>query len=217
MARCAAPCRWIVPPTVTCHRSRKVTAQRMPSQLVAVFVRLLVVYVTLFLLFCNVTFAFTVEHVPAAFVVHDRVVDVPPVTSNVTTTPATGWPFWSATLTSTHELHEENPTDPCPDSDATWVTTDGAALLTVTSTGADVAVLPVASVARAAMVCDPFDVAAVFQLVEYGAIVSVPMTLPSTRNSIDAMPLPGLGSEPSAVTEIVPDTVPPGGLVITAD
>ena len=59
-------------------------------------------------------------------------------------------------------------------------------------------------------------VVAVFQLVEYGAVVSVATTLPSTRNCTDATPLPGAGSEVSAVIEIVPETVPPSGLVTVA-
>ena len=52
-------------------------------------------------------------------------------------------------------------------------TTAGVTLLTVTDTAGDVVVLPAASVARAVMLCGPFVVVAVFQLAEYGAVVSV--------------------------------------------
>jgi hypothetical protein len=71
-----------------------------------------VMYVTLGLLSGTLTFEFWVEHVPFEPVVQDRVVVVPPVTAKVTVAPETGWPFWSATLTSTHELHRKRPINP---------------------------------------------------------------------------------------------------------
>src|SRR5436190_949428 len=46
----------------------------------------------------------------------------------------------------------------------------GAALLTVTVTGADVVLLPAASRATAVKVCVPFVTVAEFQLTEYGAV-----------------------------------------------
>ena len=96
------------------------------------------------------------------------------------------------------------------------ITTTGTTLSTVTCTDGDVVTFPAPSVARTASECAPFVVVAVFQLVENGALVSVPTTLPSTRNCTDATPLPGAGSELSAVIVIVPETVPPLGLVTTA-
>ena len=51
---------------------------------------------------------------PLASVVHERVVVVPPLTAKVTVAPATGCPFWSATLTSTHERPREEADLPVP-------------------------------------------------------------------------------------------------------
>ena len=72
---------------------------------------------------------------PFAAVVHERVVVVPPLTAKVTVAPATGWPFWSATLTSTHDVHEKKPTCPLPVRLVMVITTAGVTLLTVTGTG----------------------------------------------------------------------------------
>src|SRR5689334_6784983 len=95
-------------------------------------------------------------------------------------------------------------------------TTAGVALLTVTCTAGDVVTFPAPSVARTAIVWRPLGVVAVFQLAEYGAVASVATTLPSMRNCTDVTPLPGEGSELSAVIVTVPETVPPSGLVTVA-
>ena len=56
-------------------------------------------------------------------------------------------------------------------------------LLVVTLTIADVPVLFAASYARVCSVCAPFVAVTLFQLHEYGEVVSVDCTAPSRRNS----------------------------------
>src|SRR6476659_9109978 len=106
---------------------------------------------------------------------------------------------------STHDVHVEKPRCPEPLRLVIVITTVGVALATVTGTVGDVATLPAASVARTEIPCEPFDVVALFQLVEYGAAASVPTALPSTRNCTEVTPLPGAGSTLSALIAIVPE------------
>src|SRR5262245_2014296 len=68
-------------------------------------------------------------------------------------------------------------------------------LLTVTATGNDTPVLPASSQADAFSVCGPFVVCVVFQITEYGEVVTTPPTFapssmnwtPATRTSSDAL------------------------------
>src|SRR5258708_5917981 len=87
------------------------------------------------------------------------------------------------------------------------VVSEGGPLATVTVTGAEVVRLPAASRATAVMVCEPLLAVAVFQEIEYGALVSsAPKLAPSILNCTPATPTL---SEALAVTVTVPDTVWP--------
>src|SRR4051812_3139233 len=87
----------------------------------------------------------------------------------------------------------------------------GAALLTVTVTGADVVLLPAASRATAVIVCVPFVTVAEFQLTEYGDVVSSGgIAVPSTLNVTPTTPML---SAALALTAIVPVTEPAAGAV----
>jgi len=79
-------------------------------------------------------------------------------------------------------------------------------LFTVTVTAAEVVVFPAASLALAVRVWEPFVACAVFQLVLYGLVLSVAMTLPSMRKSTEATPTL---SEAEAEMVLVPETVAP--------
>jgi hypothetical protein len=127
-------------------------------------VTFVVVYVTLDALFGTVTLFPDVEHFPEDEVVQERVVVAPPETANVTVAPATARPFWSARLTSTHELHVNHPVCPDPVSRVIDITVVPDALSTFTCTGLDVALLPTTSVARAVTVCAPLPTVAVFHV-----------------------------------------------------
>src|SRR6266850_7129515 len=88
---------------------------------------------------------------------------------------------------------------------------------TVTATVPDVVVLPAASRARADSVCAPFATVTVFQLSEYGAVVtSAPSAAPSSRNCT-----PATATLSDAVADTVtaaPETVAPAaGAVIATD
>src|SRR5688572_1970168 len=92
----------------------------------------------------------------------------------------------------------------------------GAAFATVTVTGADVLLLPVASRAIAVSVCCPSATSDVFQLTPKGEIVSGdPSGPPSTKKVTAATPV---SSEALALTGTVPDTVAPpvGDVIVTA-
>src|ERR1043166_2229776 len=79
---------------------------------------------------------------------------------------------------------------------ATWK----AAFVTVTVTGADVAVLPAASRATAVRVCTPLTTANVFQAIVYGeAVTSTPRLAPSSLNCTPATP---------ALSDAVAETAP---------
>ncbi len=82
-------------------------------------------------------------------------------------------------------------------------------LATVTVTGAETGLtLPASSRATAVMVCEPSLTEAVFQGIEYGAVVSSAPTLtPSILNCTPATPTL---SEALAVKLVVPKTVAPG-------
>ena len=96
-----------------------------------------------------------------------------------------------------HTVFATVPLLPLPDASATVVpspsskayaatrpTGGGAVFDTVTTTGEDVVVLPLASRALAVSVCDPFDVAVVIHEKLYGALVSsAPTCVPSRRNA----------------------------------
>src|SRR6266853_1200398 len=87
------------------------------------------------------------------------------------------------------------------------VVSGGGALDTVTVTGAEVVRLPAASRATAVMVCEPLLAVAVFQEIEYGALVSsAPKLAPSILNCTPATPTL---SEALAVTLVAPETVAP--------
>src|SRR5439155_663855 len=74
-------------------------------------------------------------------------------------------------------------------SSAGGVAAGGAALVTVTVTGAEVVVLPAASRATAVRVCEPLAAPVVFQEIEYGAVVSsAPKLAPSILNCTPATP-----------------------------
>src|SRR5882672_10580993 len=92
----------------------------------------------------------------------------------------------------------------------------GAALLTVTVMGDEVAVLPAASRARAVKVCAPSTAVRVSQATPYVAVVSsAPSGAPSRKNCTPATPTL---SDAVAATPIVPNTVvPPAGEVMAAD
>ena len=86
--------------------------------------------------------------------------------------------------------------------------TGGVELETVTVTGLDVPRLPAASRARACRVCWPFGADAVFQVIEYGAVVSsAPRGAPSSRNCTPATPTLSLAL---AETATFPETMVPG-------
>ena len=96
---------------------------------------------------------------------------------------------------------------------------------TVTGTPAEVVVFPEASLARAVTVCGPFTWLQVFQVTEYGALVSsAPSGAPSTRNYTPATA--SLSPADAATLTVVPDTVAPeegavtdtvGGVVSQSD
>src|SRR5436190_919888 len=89
----------------------------------------------------------------------------------------------------------------------------GAALATITLTGADVVVLPAASRATAVNACDPSATVVVFQLIEYGEMVSATSTCtPSTKNVTAATPL---SSSALALNGTVANTVVPLPGVVT--
>src|SRR5918996_4267436 len=90
----------------------------------------------------------------------------------------------------------------------------GARFDTVTVTGAEVAVLPAASPARAVSVCAPLLAAVVFQATSYGAVLSVPSGCPSTKNSTAVTPTLSVAL---ALTMTVPDTSAPlaGSVIAT--
>src|SRR4051812_23548204 len=92
-----------------------------------------------------------------------------------------------------------------PAAGAVTETVGGAPLSTVTFTVADVVAFPPASRATAVTWWPPFAAVFVFQLVEYGALVSaLPRSLPSSLNCTLATPRLSLAL---AVTLIVPETV----------
>jgi hypothetical protein len=92
----------------------------------------------------------------------------------------------------------------------------GLTLETVTETALDVHRIPSASRATAVRLCGPFATVLVFQETEYGGVESLPMKLPSTKNSTFATV-----REPTmltlALTGIVPLTVEPeaGEVMVT--
>jgi len=87
------------------------------------------------------------------------------------------------------------------------VVSGGGAFATVTVTGAELVRLPAASRATAARVCEPLLTLAVFQGIEYGALVSsAPKLAPSILNCTPTTPTL---SEALAVTVTVADTVWP--------
>src|SRR5919201_6397818 len=91
----------------------------------------------------------------------------------------------------------------------------GAAFDTVTVVAADVAVFPERSRATAVTVCWPSSTAVVFQLTEYGTVVSsAAMGDPSTKN---CTPTTATSSDASALTVAVPLTDAPlaGELIAT--
>jgi hypothetical protein len=60
----------------------------------------------------------------------------------------------------------------------------GAELSTVTFTAVDVVVLPAASLATAVKLCAPLETPVVFQEIEYGLVVAVPMVVaPSLKTT----------------------------------
>ena len=104
--------------------------------------------------------------------------------------------------------------EPAPSSKPYAATSPPAATFaTVAATAADVVWLPAASRARAVSVCEPLAVAVVFQLTEYGAVVSsAPSATPSSRNCTPATPTL---SDAVAETVTVPDTVLPAAGAVT--
>src|SRR3954447_6263415 len=85
-------------------------------------------------------------------------------------------------------------------------------LLTVTLTATDVPTLSAASYAFAVSECEPFATDVESQLYEYGEVVSVDLSAPSTYNSTFVTPTL---SEAVALMETVPTTVAPfSGAVI---
>src|SRR5688572_19446632 len=87
-------------------------------------------------------------------------------------------------------------------------------LATVIVTGAEVVRLPAASRATAVMVCEPLVAVLVFQVTEYGGVVTSVPAFPSRKN---CTPVTAVSSSALAVTVIVPDTVSPdaGELMLT--
>ncbi len=81
-----------------------------------------------------------------------------------------------------------------------------SALATVTPTAADTPVCPAASPALAVSVCGPFATRVVSHGTSYGALVSVPITVPSTEN---VTPVTPTSSEAVASTAIGPLTLAP--------
>src|SRR5437867_1504738 len=79
-------------------------------------------------------------------------------------------------------------------------------LATVTRTGAEIALLPASSRARAVSVCVPSGTVRVSHVASYGVAMSSPITTPSTKNCTAATPT---ASAALAFTVIVPDTVSP--------
>src|SRR6185503_16181652 len=85
----------------------------------------------------------------------------------------------------------------------------------LTPTAADIPTFPTASRACACSECGPAANAAVFQLMPYGAVVSEPMDVPSTRNVTEATPTL---SDAFAVIVTLPLTCAPAiGDEMTAD
>ena len=122
-----------------------------------------------------------IENVPAAFGVHARlygeVVSVPiglPFAKNCTFEMVLGAPTVAVAV-----IVVAVPTVPVDG--AVSVTVGPDTFETVRVCGADVAVAPFESVTRAVIVCTPNGVAD--QVAEYGALVSVAIPTPSTRNS----------------------------------
>jgi hypothetical protein len=83
----------------------------------------------------------------------------------------------------------------------------GATLSTVTLRTADVVELPAMSVTTIWIATAPSEPAAVFQLNENGAVVSVPTEVPRTKNSTEA--IGDVASEADAETATVPVTTWP--------
>ena len=80
-------------------------------------------------------------------------------------------------------------------------------LLTVIETGAETALLPARSRALAVSMCVPSVTVVESRLVEYGLLAaSLPRAVPSIRIRTPATPT---SSDASAVTVMVPDTIPP--------
>src|SRR4029077_18518910 len=88
-----------------------------------------------------------------------------------------------------------------------------AVFCTVTPTGADVVVLPAASLATAVSGCEPFVAVVVSHEIAYGAVVTaLPRFAPSSLNCTEATPTL---SDAFAVTDAVPERVAPAvGAVI---
>ena len=106
--------------------------------------------------------------------------------SSLNCTPAT--PTLSAAFAATATLA---PDTVAPVVGAVIDTVGGvvSALLTVTLTAAEVAVLPAASRATAVSVCAPLVAVVLFQVIEYGAVVtSAPRLAPSSLNCTPATP-----------------------------
>src|SRR5262245_54119179 len=87
-----------------------------------------------------------------------------------------------------------------------------APLFTLVATVLDVAWLPAASNARAAIECAPFAELVELHVAENGAAVSVPASAPSTRNSTRATPT---SSCAFAVSTTSPATVAPADGAVT--
>ena len=79
---------------------------------------------------------------------------------------------------------------------------------TVTLTPVDVVMFPAASLATAVRVCEPFAVAVVSQVIEYGAVVSsVPRLAPSSLNCTPETPILSEAAAESVMelATVVPD------------
>jgi hypothetical protein len=87
-------------------------------------------------------------------------------------------------------------------------------LRTVTDTAELVPTLPPESVARAVIETLPSGTEVESQVMEYGAVVSVPTTVEPTRNCTWATPL--VSEAVALIGTLVPDTVAPAAGAVTA-